>query len=99
MTFNQIKLYPVNSRGEPVLLSEFSVLTVNRSTQSVVLRVPRGGEKIGSPITLITNKDETYKGFIEVVSEASDDWIYWCGVCFDPVSKQTIVGAEGDVMS
>ena len=85
MDFNQIIVDPRSSRGKSVLLSEFDILKVDRSTQSVVFRVPRGDRGIGSPILLTTSKGEKYEGFIEVVSKADDSLICWCGVCFEPI--------------
>lgn len=88
MNVDQITLVPIESERTPAHIAEFAVLDVNRSNQSVVLRVSghaTGAVELGSRIRLTTDENETYEGYVEVVAEATDSWICWCGVCFQPV--------------
>lgn len=83
-------LLPVNPGATPVSLTDFTVLRDDRSQQLLVLRVPdpvfdgtdladQPGTEAGAPITLTVAPNTAYEGFVEVVAQAVDSRVYWCG--------------------
>lgn len=59
---------------------------------------PGGGVGVGvgagASVRLTTDEGEAYEGFVEITAEASDGWVYWCGVCFEPIATGALAGAK-----
>ena len=88
MKLNKVRISPTDIDRSAFTVQEFTGLKIDRSSQVAVLRIPTdaaGGVEEGASVRLITRGGDVYEGFIEVVADASDSRVIWCGMCFQPI--------------